>query len=420
MILQRIKNVINKLGPGLLFASTAIGTSHLVLSTRAGAHHGLIFLWIIFFALILKYPFYAFAPRYTAATGKSLIHAYRKQGQWALGLFFFIICIEMFFVTGAIGAVSAGLLSISTGLQLPQWMLFGGLMLITMMILLFGKYKWLEIIIKWVSVILLITMLIIFVAVLFQGPIEAVDNFEAPKITEGAGLILLISMLGWMPNGMEGSTMLSVWIVENNKADKHKSSLKEVLLDFNVGYIMTAILAFIFLIIGAYVSYGSGNTLDGNTMQFSQKLINVFTQNLGSWSFALIALAAFGTIYGTLITVWDAMARCFVRSLLSFKGAEKSKTINPEKAYMIMVSVIGIGATLLFIFSRDSVIQMLEFATIISFILAPAIAILNWKAILSSEVSVDYKPSNWMNLLAGVGLLSMVAFASYYIYHIWF
>jgi len=418
--LQRIKNVINKLGPGLLFASTAIGTSHLVLSTRAGAHHGLIFLWIIFFALILKYPFYAFAPRYTAATGKSLIHAYRKQGQWALGLFFFIICIEMFFVTGAIGAVSAGLLSISTGLQLPQWMLFGGLMLITMMILLFGKYKWLEIIIKWVSVILLITMLIIFVAVLFQGPIEAVDNFEAPKITEGAGLILLISMLGWMPNGMEGSTMLSVWIVENNKADKHKSSLKEVLLDFNVGYIMTAILAFIFLIIGAYVSYGSGNTLDGNTMQFSQKLINVFTQNLGSWSFALIALAAFGTIYGTLITVWDAMARCFVRSLLSFKGAEKSKTINPEKAYMIMVSVIGIGATLLFIFSRDSVIQMLEFATIISFILAPAIAILNWKAILSSEVSVDYKPSNWMNLLAGVGLLSMVAFASYYIYHIWF
>lgn len=416
--MQQIKNVINKLGPGLLFASTAIGTSHLVLSTRAGAHHGLIFLWIIFFALILKYPFYAFAPRYTAATGKSLIHAYRKQGKWALGLFFFIICIEMFFVTGAIGAVSAGLLSISTGLQLPQWMLFSGLMLITMMILLFGKYKWLEIIIKWVSVILLVTMLIIFIAVLIQGPIPAVDNFEAPKITEGAGFILLISMLGWMPNGMEGSTMLSVWVVENNKVDKHKSSLEEVLFDFNLGYVLTAVLAVIFLVIGAYVSFGSGATLDGNTMQFSQKLINVFTQNLGSWSFVFITVAAFGTIYGTLITVWDAMARCFVRSLLSFEGSESSEMIKPEKAYMIMIPVIGIGATLLFIFSRDSVIQMLEFATIISFILAPVIAILNWRAIVSSDVSANYKPSNWMHLLAGLGLLSMLAFASYYIYQI--
>ena len=420
MILLRIKRILSKLGPGLLFASTAIGTSHLVLSTRAGAHHGLMFLWIIFLALILKYPFYAFAPRYSAATGKSLIHAYRKQGKWALGLFFFIICVEMFFVTGAIGAVSAGLLSISVGIQLPQWMIFGSLMSITMMILLIGKYHWLEIIIKWVSVILLITMLVIFIAVIAQGPIQAIENFKAPKITEGAGLILLISMLGWMPNGMEGSTMLSVWIVENNKSEKNKASLNDVLLDFNVGYLMTAILAFIFLIIGAYVSFGTGNTLDGNTMQFSQKLINVFTQNLGSWSFAFIALAAFGTIYGTLITVWDAMARCFVKSLLSFKEEDDSSFVTQEKAYLIMVPVIGVGATLLFVFSKDSVIQMLEFATIISFILAPVIAILNWKAILSSEVSAKYKPTNWMNLLAGIGLLSMFAFAVYYISHLWF
>ena len=51
------RNLLKVIGPGLLFASSAIGTSHLVLSTRAGAHHGMIFLWIILLALLLKYPF---------------------------------------------------------------------------------------------------------------------------------------------------------------------------------------------------------------------------------------------------------------------------------------------------------------------------------------------------------------------------
>jgi len=53
----------SRLGPGLLFASSAIGTSHLVLSTRAGAHHGFIFLWIVLLALLIKYPFYEYGQR---------------------------------------------------------------------------------------------------------------------------------------------------------------------------------------------------------------------------------------------------------------------------------------------------------------------------------------------------------------------
>ena len=36
-----------KLGPGLLFAGAAIGVSHLVQSTRAGADFGLGLLWVL-------------------------------------------------------------------------------------------------------------------------------------------------------------------------------------------------------------------------------------------------------------------------------------------------------------------------------------------------------------------------------------
>ena len=50
-------------GPGILFASTAIGVSHLVQSTKAGALFGFGLIWAIIAANILKYPFFEFGSR---------------------------------------------------------------------------------------------------------------------------------------------------------------------------------------------------------------------------------------------------------------------------------------------------------------------------------------------------------------------
>ncbi len=76
------------LGPGLLFAGTAVGVSHLVQSTRAGAVAGFGFAGVILIALIFKYPFFEYGPRYAAATGQSLVEGYRRIGAWALWLYF--------------------------------------------------------------------------------------------------------------------------------------------------------------------------------------------------------------------------------------------------------------------------------------------------------------------------------------------
>ena len=49
-----VKNFINKLGPGLLFAGAAIGVSHLVQSTRAGADFGWGLLWALLIVNLLR------------------------------------------------------------------------------------------------------------------------------------------------------------------------------------------------------------------------------------------------------------------------------------------------------------------------------------------------------------------------------
>ena len=48
---------LKKLGPGLLFAGAAIGVSHLVQSTRAGADFGWGLGWALVLVNVFKYPF---------------------------------------------------------------------------------------------------------------------------------------------------------------------------------------------------------------------------------------------------------------------------------------------------------------------------------------------------------------------------
>lgn len=417
---RNFQQSLKAIGPGLLFASSAIGTSHLVLSTRAGAHHGMIYFWIILAALLLKYPFYEFGPRYANATGFSLLKGYKEQGTWVVLIFMLVITISMFAVTGAVGAVTAGLLATMfgvTGISVP--VLAGIVIGITIMLLLLGGYKGLDRLIKIISLVLLLTVITAFIAVLIKGPLEPVSDFQTTPIFEGAGLALLISLLGWMPSGMEASTMNSIWTVEKMKATDYHPRLKESLFDFNLGYLFTAVLALMFLTIGAFTAYGSGVVLGGNATQFSNQLLNIFVSNLGEWSYYVIAIAAFGTIYGTLIAVLDAFPRCFVRGwrVLKFETLEKNEeqTSFLQQTYKWLVVIVGVGGFALFYFSAASMLQLLQYVTILSFSFSPLIAFINLRAIQSPSVPASHRPSMLMMGLAYVGLFLLIGFLIYYL-----
>ncbi len=415
------KRLLKTIGPGLLFAGSAIGTSHLVLSTRAGAHHGMIVFWFILGALIFKYPFFQYGPRYANATGYSLLKGYKDQGQWAVILFMLVIFINMFAVTGAVSAVCAGLLSTMLGAgSIPTPYLVGGTLIFTAGLLLIGRYMFLDYLIKIISIVLLFTVGLAFFAVLFKGPIDAVEGFETTSLWEGTGLALMISLIGWMPTGIEVSTMHSIWAVEKMKVEKYKPSLKESLFDFNLGYLFTTILAILFLVIGAFTSYGSGKSLSGKATAFSNELLNIFTTNLGDWSYFIIAIAAFGTIYGTLITAWDAFSRSFIRGLRTFKfglidNNSEEQEVFLRKGYNIALPLIGFGGFALFYFSSASMIKMIELATITAFITAPVIAALNLRTIQSKEVPKSHQPSKSMVWFSYLGIFLMLAFSTYYL-----
>ena len=136
------------LGPGILFASTAIGVSHLVQSTRAGADYGFGLLIFIIIANLFKYPFFEFASRYSNVTGTSIIEGYKLLGKWVLWSYLFMTLISMFFITSAVGAVTAGFLQ--NLFQTRELGILNHLILLLVCgsILSIGKYNYLDSLIK--------------------------------------------------------------------------------------------------------------------------------------------------------------------------------------------------------------------------------------------------------------------------------
>ncbi|MBT8183501.1 MAG: divalent metal cation transporter, partial [Eudoraea sp.] len=308
--MSQIKTLVKNLGPGLLFASMAIGTSHLVLSTKAGAQYGWIMVIPIILANIFKYPFFEFGIRYTNVTGKSLIEGYLNRGKGYLWLYAFITLVTTFTILAALYVVTAGLfinLFNITDFEVSTVAL--GLFILISAILIIGRYAFLETSLKFVISILFTALLVTTALVVFKGQITPVANFERPEIFNEVGILFLIGLIGWMPTAVEASSWLSLWSIEKYKVSGSKPSLKEALQEFNSGYILTAMLAIFFLIIGWMTLYGSNTELSGNATIFADQVVQLFTIHIGSWAYIFIAVSAFATMFSTCMTAHDAIAR---------------------------------------------------------------------------------------------------------------
>ena len=138
------KGMGQALGPGLLFAAAAVGVSHLVQSSRAGAVYGFSLVGVVLLANIIKYPAFRFGPQYAAATGTSLLEGYRRQGKWALVLYSFLTVATMFTIQAAVTVVTAGLAIATLGLSVGPLVVSFGIIVVCAILLTAGKYRLLD------------------------------------------------------------------------------------------------------------------------------------------------------------------------------------------------------------------------------------------------------------------------------------
>ena len=395
-----------KLGPGLLFAGAAIGVSHLVQSTRAGADYGWGLLWALLLVNLFKYPFFQFGPRYALATGESLLDGYFKLGKIYLWLYFFLNIATMFTIQTAVTIVTAGLASNLFGISTNMILWSIGVTAVCYSILMIGRYQLLDKVIKVIILILTLSSILAVTIAFYNGNTSLGFTQIFPN---GSGLLFLIAFMGWMPAPMDISIWHSIWILEKKTDLNNKFSLKEGLFDFNVGYITTVILGICFVGLGALVMFGSGLEFSNKGNEFAGQLIDLYTSNLGESWYIVIAIAAFTTMISTTITTLDASPRAMSKTVqLLFQ--QKNKDF-----YMLWITILALGTCLIFLFLLSEMGLLVQIATVLSFITAPFYAILNYRLITSNHMPKENRPSSKIKILSLLGIIFLIGFTGVYL-----
>jgi len=407
--------LLKLLGPGVLMATAAVGGSHLVASTQAGAKFGWQLALLILVVNLLKYPFFRAGVSYTISTKQTLQQGYLEMGKRYLAIALGLNTIASVVNAAALLLFAASLLSYFIPFDIAITLSASVVLALILIILLAGHFEGLDNIAKGIMGVLVVATVAVFVVALSNYSASPAPA-EAPNSPWTlATLGFLVVTMGWMPAPIEISSITSLWLKRQCKSQA--VTPKSALFDFNLGYAVTVLLALLFLGLGALILYGSGTELSASGIGFSHQLISMYSSTIGQWAHWLIALVAFLCIFGSALTVYDGYARVVAEAIALLLNKDKSARntlVTPVLLFMAVASFIIV------LFFKSALLAMLGFAMTLAFVTTPMFAWLNHKLVAQTMLHEDAAPHVVVKLLSYLGLAYLFGFLLVFIWWKWF
>ena len=340
------RSLLKSFGPGLILMMTGIGTSHLVTAPAAGGRFAYALLWCIPVAFIFKYYGFEMAFRFTHATGRSMLDAYATApGKWPLWYVLVTTLIQCAVgQAGRLVAASAVAYYVSSeylGLDVPisvYGMALGGT---AVTIILIGKYAAVEVATKILAAMLFVSTVAVYLVE--PAPVSALGRFFIVEVPNGSWLIIA-AFLGLLPTGMDVSLQASEWgkakkvgmghirqrlerlnlapvfdpltstkadlVVETTRLPAHAREycrrwFRIGLWDFGLGYVVSFVIACIFLLLAAVWIYPS--PVEGNAV--IGEIAAMFTRSVGPSMMLVFLVGAFAATFSTAFNYFDGWPR---------------------------------------------------------------------------------------------------------------
>lgn len=400
-------------GPGLLWASAAIGVSHLVQSTRAGADAGFGLAWVILAALVLKYPFFEYGPRYAAATGESLVEGYLRVGRWALWLYLLITVTTALVIQVAVVLFTAFVTRHVFGLSWSMPVVTAAVVGVCAGVLMAGRFRGLDRAAK--GIIALLSLSTLLAAAVALGRADTGTLVPWPLGADRVALPFILALVGWMPSAFDISVWSSLWTLAKDRSSGSRASVAHALLDFRIGYAGTGVLAFAFVILGAGVMHGSGTSFSDQGTQFSVQLVDLYAGTLGGWMRPVVYVAMFTTMFSTSLTVVDGFPRAIARTVRVARHGLDAVPDDEGPVYWISGAVLGVLTVVVVTGFLGTLTAMVDFATTVSFCTAPALGYLNLRAVTAPHVPAEARPGRLLLITSYLGLVLLGGTAIVYL-----
>ena len=457
-------------GPGMILMMTGIGTSHLVTAPVAGGRFEYALLWCIPIAYVFKYYGFEMAFRFTHATGRSMLDAYatawRKWPLWYVLITTLLQC-----AIGQAGRLVAASLVVFyfsseyLGLSVPIPVYGFLLAVVSVVIILVGRYAVLELVTKVFAGMLVVSTVAVYVAE--PAPFSAMGHFFLVQTPAGSWLTI-VAFLGLLPTGIDVSLQASEWgkakrvgmgrIREqlertgsaaafdpftSNKEDLtvNTSTLPAQTLeycrrwfaiglwDFRVGHTISFILACVFLLLAAVWLYPS--PVEGNAV--IGEIAGIFPQRDAPWMTLVFLIGAFAATFSTAFNYFDgwprvvgACCRNLFRSTASLRGiarddltAEHKRRWYSEYNIYRLTMFYSLVASVAIVAGIGRPVWLVLVASALAFFIAPVVFFLNLYYCFSVIPKGDkiFYPStfaswfSWMSLVVFTGLSAILIMA---------
>ena len=127
----------------------------------------------------------------------------------------------------------------------------------------------------------------------------------------------------------------------------------------------------------------------------------------------IITTSAFTVMFGTIIAVFDGYFRSLQRTveLIFIQGQTPTKS---RIFYILFLFIISIGSLIVFQFG-DDLKGLVDFVTILSFVIAPVITIFNFRLITGKFLDKKSQPSAYLKILSIAGIVFLIIFTSLFL-----
>lgn len=359
---------LRRIGPGVVLASSIVGSGELIATTTLGAKVGYSALWIILLSCLVKPAVQAELGRYTIASGETGLAGLNrvpgprlKGANWIVWLWAGMTLVTLMQIGAMYGGVTQVMLLLFPAVPAAAYVV--GFAALTLGLLLGGGYDRIE---KFAVVkVGLFTFLTVLAAVLlFRSPSFHLGEMLgglSPQIP-GSGLGTALAVFGITGVGASELFMYPYWCVEkgyarragpNDGSDAWTSRAKGwsrvMLVDILASMVIYTLATVAFYLLGAGVLHAAGTVPKGS--ETITTLSAMYTKTLGGWSAPVFYLGAVVTLYGTIFAATAANSRVFAdmfRLMGSFASDDYTARVKVRDRFIILLTLVPVVLFLAF------------------------------------------------------------------------
>lgn len=425
---RNLSGIARLVGPGLILASSIVGSGELIATTVLGAENGYILLWLIILSCLVKTVVQNELGRYAIGTGRTTLEAFndvpgpRLRVSWLVWMWCAMVSITLSQVGAMLGGISEILNRAfpSVPLEVFVWLLAA----VSVILLIAGKYVLIEriamgLVVSFTALTVSCCFLLVKLPQYFDwGDVLSGLTFQPPE----GGMGTAVAAFGITGVGASELVMYPYWCIEKGYArytGKHDGTPAWTqralgwirVMGFDVLFSMViytfATVAFYFL--GAGVLKGMGLIPEGSEMV--QVLSSIYTETLGGWSLGLFMVGAFTVLYSTVFASTAANCRVwadFIGMLGVYDRSNYDLRLRAIRTFVVLLLVVP---CLFFMWIREPVL-MVKIGGIAQAIMLPIIGgfalYLRYK-----RMPRNILPTAWITLMLWVSASLMALMMGY-------